>query len=100
MTNNIRKFADPLADIYMRIEDAKVEAAAIIEQAKERGINVKALRKVAKELVMQSDKLAQRYEDEAQIDMFRDQIGIRERKGLDKQAWPVVSMAFKARAAE
>ena len=82
MTNTIREFADPLADIYMRIEDAKVEAAAIIEQAKERGINVKALRKVAKELVMQSDKLASRYADEDQLSLFREEIGIRERKGL------------------
>lgn len=83
---NIREFADQLSDVFVRMEDCKVEAAAIIDAAKEAGINVKALRKVAKELVMQSDKLAQRYEDEQQIDMFRDQIGIRERKGLNVRA--------------
>ena len=80
----IRQYADQLSDVYVRMEDCKVEAQAIIDAAKEAGVNTKALRKVARELVMQSDKLAQRYEDELQIDLFRDQIGIRERKGLSR----------------
>ncbi len=83
MTNtNIRQYADELSDILMKIEDLKVEASAIIDAAKEAGINVKALRKVAKEMTMQSDKLHQRFEDEAQIDLFRDHVGLRQRKGL------------------
>lgn len=83
MTNtNIRQYADELSDVLMKIEDAKVEASAIIEAAKEAGINTKALRRVAKEMTMQSDKLHQRFEDELQIDLFRDQVGLRQRKGL------------------
>lgn len=71
MTNSrIKQYADELSDIYMKIEDAKAEAAALIETAKEAGLDtkeLKALRKVAKEMVMMSDKLAAKYEDEDQL---------------------------------
>lgn len=77
-----KEFADALADIIVRMDDLKVEADAIIDAAKEAGINTRALRKVAKELTMPSDKLSKRFEDEAQIDMFRDEVGLRTRKGL------------------
>jgi len=81
-TTTNRDYAEMLSDVYLRMESAKEEAAAIIEAAKEAGINVKALRKVAKELTMQSDKLARRFDDEQQIEMFRDDVGLRKRKGL------------------
>lgn len=80
--SSIREFADQLSDVLLRIEDAKVEATAIIDAAKEVGIDSKALRKVARELVTDASKLAKRYADEEQLDMFRAQIGIFERKGL------------------
>lgn len=80
--STIRDYAEKLSDVYLRMEDCKAEAAAIIEAAKDSDIDVKALRKVAKELVMPSDKLAQRFDDEAQIDMFRDEVGLKVRKGL------------------
>ena len=83
MTNaSIKTYADQLSDILMKIEDAKVEAASLLEAAKEAGIDTKALRKVAKEMVMGSDKLLRKYEDEQQLDMFRIAVGIRQRKGL------------------
>jgi len=83
---NIREFADQLSDVYLRMEDCRVEASAIIDAAKEAGVNTKALRKVAKELVMQADKLAKKLDDESQLDFFRDQIGLRKRKGLETRA--------------
>ena len=84
MTNsNVKQYADELSDIYMKIEDAKAEAAALIEAAKEAGVDPKALRKVAKEMVMMSDKLAAKYEAEEQLSLFRDVVQIRKRKGLD-----------------
>ena len=83
MTNtNIRQYADELSDILMRIEDAKVEAAAIVDAAKEAGIDTKALKKVAKEMTMQSDKLQAKYEAEEQLELFREATKIRQRKGL------------------
>lgn len=89
MTNSrIKQYADELSDIYMKIEDAKAEAAALIETAKEAGLDtkeLKALRKVAKEMVMMSDKLAAKYEDEDQLCLFRDAVSIRQRKGLDRE---------------
>jgi len=80
--STIRDYAEQLSDVYLRMEDCKAEAAAIIEAAKDAGVDVKALRKVAKELTMPSDKLSKRFEDEAQIDMFRDEVGLKVRKGL------------------
>lgn len=79
----IKSFADQLADVMMRVEDAKAEAAAIIDAAKDAGVDAKALRKVAKELVTDSDKLAKKYADEEQLDMFRGAVGIFAAKGLD-----------------
>ena len=80
--STVRDYAEQLSDVYLRMEDCKAEAAAIIEAAKDADIDVKALRKVAKELTMPSDKLAKRFDDEAQIDMFRDEVGLKVRKGL------------------
>jgi len=83
MTNaSIKQYADELSDILMKIEDMKVEAAAIVDAAKEAGIDTKALRKVAREMVMGSDKLFQKFEDEKQLSLFREHVGIYARKGL------------------
>lgn len=79
-----KEFAEQLADVFLRMDDAKAEAAAIIEAAKDSGVNVKALRKVAREMVMDSEKLAKKYEDEEQLDMFRADVGIYQRKGLSE----------------
>lgn len=77
-----REFANQLSSILMQIEDLKIEAKAIVDAAGEAGINTKALRRVAKELTMDAAKLAQRFDDEYQIDMFRDEVGLKQRKGL------------------
>lgn len=77
-----REFANQLSSILMQIEDLKIEAKAIVDAAAEAGVNTKALRKVAKELTMDAAKLSQRFDDEDQIDMFRDEVGLRQRKGL------------------
>ena len=83
MTNaSIKTYADQLSDILMQIEDRKVEAASLLDAAKEAGIDTKALRKVAKEMVMQADKLNQKFEDELQLSLFREHVGIYARKGL------------------
>ena len=83
MTNaSIKTYADQLSDILMKIEDAKVEASALLDAAKEAGIDTKALRKVAKEMVMQADKLNQKFEDELQLSLFREHVGIYAMKGL------------------
>lgn len=77
------KFADDLSSVLSQIEDLKIEAKAIIDAAHDAGVNTKALRKVAKEMLMDSAKLAKRLEDEAQLDIFRYKIGLRRSKGLD-----------------
>lgn len=77
-----RKFADELSSVLQQIDDLNLEAKAIIDAAKEVGVNTKALRKVAKEMLMDSAKLMQKFDDEDQLEMFRDQVGLKARKGL------------------
>ena len=81
-----REFANELSDVMRRMDDLKAEATAILEAAKDSGVNVKTLRKVAKEMIMDSDKLEKRFEEEAQLEMFRDEVGLRARKGLVMEA--------------
>lgn len=78
----MRQYAEQLSDVLMRASDLKAEADAIIDAAKAAGVNVKALRKVAKEMTMDASKLAERFDDERQIDLFRNEVGLLKRKGL------------------
>lgn len=82
----MKSHAEALSEIYMRASDLKAEADAIIEAAKAEGINVKALRKVAKEMTMEASKLATKLDDEAQLSMFRDEVNLLHRKGLHGEA--------------
>jgi hypothetical protein len=79
---SIKQYAESLSDILMQIEDLKVQAKSIVEDAKEAGVSTKALNKVAREMIMDSTKLQRRLEDEQQIDLFRDEVGLLRRKGL------------------
>lgn len=81
---NVRQYADELSDVMIEIEAQKIKAAAIVDAAKEAGVCPRTLRKVAKELITDSSKLAKKYADEEQLDMFRAQVGIFKRKGLDE----------------
>lgn len=81
---NVRKYADELSDVLIEIEAYKIKAASIVEAAKEAGVCPKNLRKVAKELITDSSKLADKYAAEEQLDMFRAQVGIFKRKGLSE----------------
>lgn len=83
-TREMKEAAERLSDILIQIEDLKVEAKAIVDKAKESGLNTKALKKVARELCMDSVKLAQKFEDEQQLDLFRAAVKIKQRKGLEQ----------------
>jgi len=79
----VKDFAEDLSDCLLRKSDIDAEIKALIDAAKEQGINVRALRKVAKELIEDGSKLAKKLEDERQIDMFREEVGLLKRKGLE-----------------
>ena len=82
-TNNaINEHARKIASLMSQIDDIKVEMTAAIEIAEQQGINPKALRKVAKEMIMDSTKLSKRLEEEQQLDMFRSAVGLLEQKGI------------------
>jgi uncharacterized protein (UPF0335 family) len=78
----ITKFAEPLSDVLMQIEDLKLQAKSIVEDAKESGHSTAALNKLAREMIMDSTKLAKRLEQEAQLELFRSEVGLLRRKGL------------------
>jgi len=84
MTNtaSINEHARKIAGLMSQIEDIKIELKAAIEIAEQQGINPKALRKVAKEMIMDSTKLEKRLEEEQQLDMFRSAVGLLEQKGI------------------
>lgn len=83
--SQIKSYAEQLSDLMMQIEDLKVQATAIVDHAKDEGAtpsDIKALKKVAKELTTDSAKLAKMYEFESQLDLFRSAVNLRQRKGL------------------
>jgi len=83
----MKHYAEELSDAMMRMEDLRAEAAAILQAAKDAGVNIRALRKVSKELITDSGKLAKKsYDDEDQLDMFRAEVGIKKRKGMELEA--------------
>lgn len=65
------------AAAHMReMDEARELLKDVLQSAKDAGINTKALRKVAKEMTMEQDKREKIYEDEAQLSMFRDEVGL------------------------
>ena len=65
------------AAAHMReIDEARELLKDVLQSAEDAGINTKALRKVAKEMTMEQDKREKIYEDEAQLSMFRDEVGL------------------------
>lgn len=75
--------AQELADVFKRMDDLKEEASAIVEVAKDKGLSVKALRQTAREINMDAEKLAKRFDDEDQLEMFREAVSLRKRKGFE-----------------
>lgn len=76
---SIKTYARELADILGAIANNQEAAKDIISSAKEAGINPRALRKVAREMVMESDKRAALYDDEEQLSLFRSEVGLTQR---------------------
>jgi len=80
----MKEFAEQLADCLMRKSDIDAEISAIVDAAKDAGVNTRALKRVAKELATDSAKLAKKLDDERQLEMFRVEVGLFKRKGLDE----------------
>lgn len=77
MSNSeITTYARELANHLRAIGTEQEAIKDLVNSAKDAGLNVKALRKVAREMVMESDKRAKLYDDEAQLEMFREAVGL------------------------
>lgn len=72
----IATYARELADHLREIASTQDAIKDLIGSARDAGINVKALRKVAREMVMDSDKRQKLYDDEDQLALFRDELGL------------------------
>lgn len=72
----IATYARELADHLREIASTQDAIKDLIGSARDAGINVKALRKVAREMVMESDKRSKLYDDENQLALFRDELGL------------------------
>ena len=67
-----RKIATELAGVEVH----QANIADLKASAKDAGLNVRAIGKAAKELRMDSDKRAKQYDDEDQLDLLRDALGL------------------------
>lgn len=78
MTSNTRlkHYATELSEIYRDIADKQVMAKALTDAAHEEGINIKALKKAAKELTMDAEKRRAKYADEADLEDMRIQLSL------------------------
>lgn len=81
-TSTINEHARKIAGLMSQIEDIKIEMKAATEIAEQQGVDPKALRKVAKEMIMDSAKLEAKLDAEHQLDLFRSAVGLIEAKGL------------------
>lgn len=70
------EYARKIADILSETEKLKDAIKSYKESAKDAGLNVRAISKAAAELRMDPDKRAKKYEDEDQLDLLRDALGL------------------------
>ena len=75
----ISAYARELADQLREIAKVQEAVKDLIASAKDAGVNPRALRKVAREMVMESDKRASLDEDEEQLSLFRTEVGLTSR---------------------
>ena len=74
--SDLKTYASELANHLREIASVQEIVKDLIASAKDAGINTKALRKVAREMVMESDKRAKLYDDEDQLSLFREMVGL------------------------
>jgi uncharacterized protein (UPF0335 family) len=74
--SQIKKYATELAVYLTDIANAQQAVKDYLASAKDAGIDPKALRKVAREIIMESDKRAKLYDDEDQLSLFRTEVGL------------------------
>lgn len=72
----VKHYAQQLAAQLREIETIQEAIKDIVASAKDVGINPRVLRKVAREMCMDSDKRAKLYEDEDQLSLFRSEVGL------------------------
>ena len=78
MKTNSQKaeYARQLRPYLVEIETAKGAISDLLASAKDAGLNVKAIRAAARE-IMEADKRAKKYDGEDQLDWLREQLDLK-----------------------
>lgn len=72
----VKTYATTLATHLRTIADEQEAIKDLVNSAKDAGVNPRMLRKVAREMILDSDKRSKIYEDEEQLEMFRAEVGL------------------------
>lgn len=72
----VKAYATELVTHLSTIAGEQEAIKDLVNSAKDAGINPRMLRKVAREMILDSDKRAKLYEDEEQLEMFRSEVGL------------------------
>lgn len=75
--NQYATYARQLADAKRETAEAKQAEKDLEASATDAGLNIRAIRRAAKELLMDADKRAKLYDD-AQLDLLRDALKLTE----------------------
>lgn len=76
--NQYATYARQLADAKRETAEAKQAEKDLEASATDAGLNIRAIRRAAKELLMDADKRAKLYDDDAQLDLLRDALKLTE----------------------
>lgn len=76
MNNQYATYARQLADAKRETAEAKQAEKDLEASATDAGLNIRAIRRAAKELLMDADKRAKLYADEDQLEDLRFQLGL------------------------
>lgn len=72
----LKRHADTIKDLVEQINDLKGEVKIELAAAKSSGLDVKALNKIVKELLMDSDQREKQLAFEWEVDAYRQAVGL------------------------
>lgn len=72
----LKQHAQVITTLVGQINDLKSEVKDELSAAKSSGLNVKALNKIVRELLMDNDKRTDQLELELEIDLYRRAVGL------------------------
>lgn len=72
----LKQHAQVITTLVGKINDLKDEVKTELQAAKSSGLNVKALNKIVREMLMDNDKRTDQLEFELEVDLYRKAVGL------------------------